>query len=119
MRPLFLTFCLAVLPLLVGFVVNYTAPRPPTSRYQMARCTRYCTAHGCAHATRANSPAFFRLKPLYALTIKALSMSGRARYGLLNIAFFLVLIPGLLVWLTYGALRNARTIHRLRQARRA
>ena len=119
MRPLLLTFCLAVLPLLIGFAVNATAPHPPTTRYQAARCTRYCTAHGCPHATRANSPAFFRLKPLYALTIRALSLGGRARYGLLNVAFFVLLIPGLLVWLAYGALRDARTIHRLRRARRA
>ena len=119
MRSLFLTFCLAMLPLLVGFAVNYTAPSPPTTRYETARCTRYCVAHGCPHATPANSPAFFRLRPLYMLTIKVLSIGGGALYGLLNIVFYVLLIPGLLVWLTYGALRNTRTIHRLRQARRA
>ena len=119
MRPLLLTLLLAALPLLFGFWVNETAPHPPTARYLPARCTRYCTAHGCRHATRANSPAFFQLKPLYALTIKALSLGGRARYGLLNILFYILLIPGLLVWLTYGALRNARAIRRLRSAQHA
>ena len=98
--------------------MNETAPTPLTIRYQTARCTRYCMAHGCPHATAANSPAFFRLKPLYALTIKGLAMGGRGRYRLFNVVFYLLLVPGLLLWLTYGALRNARTIRRLSRARR-
>ncbi|WP_201985094.1 hypothetical protein [Hymenobacter rubidus] len=118
MRPLLLTLCLAALPLLFGFWVNETAPHAPTTYYQAARCTRYCAARGCPHATPANSPAFFRLRKLYALTVRGLLVGGRARYGLFNLLFYLVLIPGLLLWLTYGALRNARTIHRLGRARR-
>ena len=117
MRPLLLTFCLAVLPLLVGFAVNATAPYPPTTRYQPGRCTRYCTAHGCPHATRANSPAYVRLRPLYRLTVAALSVGGKTRYGLFNVIFYLVLTPALLLWLTYGALRNARTLRPLKQRR--
>ena len=120
MRPLLLTFCLAALPLLFGIWVNYTAPHPPTAAYAAARCTRYCTAHGCPHATAANSPAYFRLRPLYGLTIALLSLGGGALYGLFNIAFYVVFLPGLLVWLTYGALRNAGTLRRLnRPGRRA
>jgi hypothetical protein len=119
MRPLPLTLCLAVLPLLFGFWVNYTAPHAPTTRYEAARCTRYCEAHGCLHTTAANSPAFGRLRVLYVLTIAALSLGGGALYGLFNIVFYVVFVPGLLIWLTYGALRNAQTIHRLKQASRA
>ena len=119
MRPALPTLLLAALPLLFGFWVNYTAPHPPTTRYEATRCTRYCEAHGCPHATVANSPAYFRLRPLYVLTIRALSVGGGALYGLFNIGFYVVFMPALLVWLTYGALRNAGTLRRLRNARRA
>ncbi len=117
MRPLLLTLLLAALPLLFGFWVNETAPSPPTEKYVAARCTRYCYAHACPHATARNSPAYFRLRPLYAGTVAALSAGGGARYGLVNVAFYLVLMPGLLLGLTYGALRNARTLRQLRQRR--
>ena len=115
MRALFLTLLLACLPLLFGFWVNHTAPHPPTAAYVAARCTRYCVAHACPHATAANSPAFFRLRPLYGLTVAVLSLGGGALYGLFNIAFYIVFLPGLLVWLTYGALRDASTIRHLKQ----
>ena len=118
MRPFLLTLVLAALPLLFGFWVNYTAPHPPTTHYAATRCTRYCEAHGCPHATRANSPAFFRLRPLYAGVIRGLSVGGGARYGLVNVAFYLGLLPGLLGWLTYGALRNARALRQLKHASR-
>ena len=117
MRPLFLTLLLACLPLLFGFWVNDTAPHPPTKAYVAARCTRYCYAHACPHATAANSPAYFRLRPLYGLTIAALSVGGGALYGVLNVAFYLMFIPGLLLWLTYGVLRNARMLRQLKQRR--
>jgi hypothetical protein len=114
MRPLLLTFCLALLPLLFGLWVNATAP-PPTRAYVPARCTRYCAAHSCRHATRANSPAYFRLRPLYAATVRGLSAGGRELYAAANIGFYLVLIPVLLLGLTYGVLRNARLIRQLKQ----
>ncbi len=117
MRPLLLTLLLATLPLLFGLWVNYTAPHPPTKAYVAARCTRYCYAHACPHATAANSPAYFRLRPLYGLTVAALSAGGGALYGVLNVAFYLVLMPVLLLWLTYGALRNAWTLRQLKQQR--
>ena len=47
----------------------------------------------------------------------ALSVGGGARYGLLNVAFYLVFIPGLLLWLTCGVLGNARTLWQLKQRR--
>ncbi|MDQ2769621.1 MAG: hypothetical protein M3Y54_03880 [Bacteroidota bacterium] len=117
MRPLLLTLLLAALPLLFGFWVNETAPHAPTTAYAATRCTRYCEAHGCPHATAANSPTFWELRPLYVGTIKALSLGGGALYGLFNIAFYVVFIPGLLLWLTYGALRNARTLRQLKKLR--
>ena len=117
MRPFLLTLLLAALPLLFSFWVNYTAPHPPTTAYAATRCTRYCEAHGCPHATTANSPVFWRLRPLYVATITALSLGGDALYGLFNIAFYVVCIPALLVWLTYGALRNARTLRQLKKCR--
>ncbi len=119
MRPLFLTLCLATLPLLFGYWVNHTAPHPPTPRYVATRCTRYCEAHGCPHATAANSPMFFRLRPVYAGTIRALAAGGPGLYAAFNVAFYVVFIPALLVWLTYGALRNVGTLRRLRTTRRA
>ncbi len=115
MKPLLVTLFLALLPLAFGLWVNTSAPHPPTKIYSVTRCTRYCAAHGCRHATRANSPAYFRLRPLYAATIAGLMVGGGARYAAVNIGFYLVFIPGLLLWLTYGALRSARRIRQLRQ----
>ena len=114
MRAFFLTCCLAVLPLLLGFWVNETAPHAPTRAYVATRCTRYCAAHSCRHVTRANSPLYFRLRPLYAATVAALGAGGRGLYAAANVGFYLLIIPSLLVWLTYGALRNARLIHQLK-----
>lgn len=117
MRPFLLTLCLAALPLLFGLWVNTTAPHPPTRAYVPTRCTRYCAAHGCRHATRANSPAYFRLRPVYTTTVRGLSAGGRELYAAANIGFYLVLMPMLLLGLTYGALRDARTIRQLKQQR--
>ena len=114
MRPFLLTLLLAVLPLLFSLWVNASAPHSPTRAYVATRCTRYCAAHGCRHATRANSPAYFRLRPLYRATVAALAAGGAGWYAAANIAFYLVLLPALLLWLTYGALRNRRTIQQLR-----
>lgn len=114
MRPLLLTLLLAALPLLLGYYLNVTAP-PPTRVYSPARCTRYCAAHGCRHATRANSPAYFQLRPVYRATVAALSAGGKGWYAAANISFYLVLMPTLLGWLTYGALRNARLIRQLKR----
>jgi hypothetical protein len=113
-KPLLLTFCLALSPLLFGFWVTSTAPYPPTRAYSPARCTRYCAAHHCRHATRANSPAYFRLRPVYAATVRGLMLGGRGWYAAVNIGVYLVLLPALLLWLTYGALRNAGTIQQLK-----
>lgn len=113
MRPALLTLLLAALPLLFAGYLNATSP-PPTKTYNPARCTRYCALHGCRHATRANSPAYFRLRPLYRATVAALGAGGKAWYAAVNIGFYLVFMPVLLFWLTYGALRNAGTIHRLK-----
>ena len=111
-KPFLFTLILAMLPLAFGFWVNASATYPPSRAYAATRCTRYCEAYGCRHATAANSPAFTRLRPLYVATIRGLSVGGTGLYAALNIAFYVVLIPGLLIWLTYGALRNAG---RLRQ----
>ncbi len=113
MRPLLLTFLLALLPLLFGLWLNATAP-PPTRAYVPTRCTRYCAAHRCRHATRANSPAYFQLRPVYMATVAALGAGGAGLYVAVNIGFYLVFIPALLLWLTYGALRNAGAIRQLR-----
>jgi len=113
MKPLLLTLWLASLPLLFGLWVNATAP-PSTKAYLPARCTRYCAAHSCRHATRANSPAYFRLRPLYRATVAALAAGGAGWYAYVNIAFYLLLMPALLVWLAYGALRNWRLIRQLK-----
>lgn len=115
MRPLLLTLGLALLPLLFGIWVNATAPHPPTRAYTPAHCTRYCALHSCRHATRANSPAYFQVRPLYIATVQALMLGGKARYAAVNIGLYLGLLPALLLWLTYGALRNARTIRHLRR----
>ncbi len=100
--------------MLFGLWVNATAPHPPTRAYVPARCTRYCARHGCRHATRANSPAYFQLRPLYAATVRGLLLGGRARYATVNVAFYLGLVPGLLLWLTYGALRDATRLRQLK-----
>lgn len=113
MKPFLLTLCLALVPLLFGLWVNASAPHPPTRAYAAGRCTRYCALHGCRHATRANSPAYFRLRPLYRATVAALAAGGTGWYAPANIAFYLVLMPALLGWLTYGALRNRHTIRQL------
>ncbi|RZK22636.1 MAG: hypothetical protein EOO63_18210 [Hymenobacter sp.] len=115
MKPLYSTLGLALLPLLFSLWVNTSAPYPPTRTYAAAHCSRYCAAHGCRHATRANSPAYFRLRPVYAATVRGLMLGGRARYAAVNIGVYLVLLPALLLWLTYGALRNASTIRQLRK----
>jgi hypothetical protein len=52
---------------------------------------------------------------LYAATVRGLSAGGRGLYATVNIGFYLGLIPALLAWLTYGALRNARIIRQLRR----
>ncbi|MFD2787391.1 hypothetical protein [Hymenobacter rubripertinctus] len=113
-RPLLLTGLLALLPLLFGFVVNYTASRPPTTAQVAGRCTRYCHDHACPHATPATSPAYFRLRPLYGLTIRALSAGGGGTaYVLANLLVYLVVIPLLLLRLTYAVLRDALLLRRL------
>jgi hypothetical protein len=107
---------LSALPLAFGYYINETGP-PPTEKLLADRCSRYCEHHGCPHATAANSPAFFRLRPLYVGTIKALALGGMGLYAAANIALYVVLIPLLLVWLTYGALRNMVLIRRLNALR--
>ena len=111
---LLLTLLLASLPVLFGGYVNETAPNPPTTRYVAGRCTRYCEAHGCPHATAANSPAYWQLKPLYRATIAALAAGGTKWYAAANIAVFLVALPLLLLGLMYGLLRNAVLIRQLK-----
>jgi len=113
---LLLTLLLASLPILFGGYVNETAPYPPTSRYEASRCTRYCEAHGCPHATAANSPVYWQLKPLYRATIAALAAGGASWYAAANIAVFLGAVPLLLLGLTYGFLRNAVLIRQLKTA---
>lgn len=116
LKPFLFTLLLALLPLAFGYWVNASAP-PPTRAYRAARCTRYCAAHGCRHATRANSSAYFQLRPLYRATVAALGAGGPGLYAAANIAFYLLFIPALLGWLTYGALRNAGTIRQLKNRR--
>jgi hypothetical protein len=118
-RPLLLTLLLALLPLAIGCWVNYTAPHPPTRAYVATRCTRYCEQHSCRHATPANSPTYFRLRPLYVATIQGLAAGGMGLYAAANIGFYVVFIPALLVWLTYGALRNIRLIRQLKRQSQA
>ena len=113
-RPLLLTFLLALLPLLLGVAVNSAAPHPPTAAWVATRCTRFCHDHACPHATPSNSPAYHRLRPLYELTIRALAAGGGgAAYVLANLLVFLVVIPLLLLRLTYAVLRDACAIRRL------
>jgi hypothetical protein len=114
MKPLLLTLLLAILPLLFGYYLNASSP-PPTSAYNPARCTRYCALHSCRHATRANSPAYFRLRPLYAATVRGLHLGGARNYVLVNILVYLLLLPSLLMWLTYGALRDGQRLSQLRR----
>ena len=113
-RPLLLTLLLALLPLGFGYWLTARAPHPPTRAYSPARCPRHCAAHGCRHATRANSPAYFRLRPLYTATIRGLMLGGRARYASLNVAFYLIFIPALLGWLMHGVLRDAARLRQLK-----
>lgn len=108
---------LALLPVAFGVYINETSP-PPTTARLAGRCSRYCEAHGCPHATPANSPAYFRLRPLYNATIRGLMGGGRQWYATVNILFYIVLIPLLLLGLTYGALRNAVLIRQLKELRR-
>ncbi|MBD2724064.1 hypothetical protein [Hymenobacter armeniacus] len=108
---------LTLVPVALGVYVNETSP-PPTTARLANRCSRYCETHGCPHATPANSPAYFRLRPLFAATIRGLMSGGRAWYAAANIGFYLVLVPLLLVGLTYGALRNAVLIRQLKTLRR-
>lgn len=115
MKALVLTLLLALLPLAFGVWVNTTAPHLPTRAYVATRCTRYCEAHGCPHATAANSPAYFRLRPLHAATVQGLAAAGWKRYAFVNVGFYLVLMPALLLWLSYGAIRNVQIIRRLRR----
>lgn len=114
-KPFLFTLILAMLPLAFGFWVNASATYPPSRAYAATRCTRYCEAYGCRHATAANSPAFTRLRPLYVATIQGLSVGGTGLYAALNIAFYVIFIPGLLTWLTYSALRNMGRIQQLKK----
>jgi hypothetical protein len=118
-RPLLLTLFLALLPLAFGYWVNTYAPYPPSRAQAVAHCTRYCALHNCPHATRATSPAYFQLRPLYAATVRALAAGGRRWYAAANIAFYLGLLPLVLSWLTYGALRDAQTISKLKHGRKS
>ena len=102
----FAVLLLALLPLALGAYVNETSP-PPTEKRVADRCTRYCERHGCEHDNLANSPLYFRLRPLYQATGRGLSAGGASWYAAFNIGFYVVLVPLLLLWLTYGALRNA------------
>lgn len=112
---LLLTLLLACLPVVFGGYVNETAPHRPTAQYVAGRCTRYCEAHGCPHATAANSPTYWHLRPLYQATIAALAAGGAKWYATANIGVFLVAVPLLLLWLTYGFLRNALLIRRFKK----
>ncbi len=105
---------LALLPVAFGVYINETSPAPTTRRLT-DRCSRYCEAHHCPHATPANSPAYAELRPLYDATVRGLASGGRQHYAEANIAFYLVLIPLLLLGLTYGALRNLVLIRRLKR----
>ena len=116
MKPFLLTLCLAALPLLFGFWVNATAPHPPTRAYSPTHCTRYCALHHCTHATRATSPTYYRLRPVYDATVRALGAGGRGWYAATNVAVYLALLPLIMGWLTYGALRNAQRIQHLKRA---
>jgi hypothetical protein len=117
LKLLLAVLLLAMLPLGFGVYVNETSPAP-TERLLAGRCSRYCERHGCEHDSPANSPVYFRLLPLYQATVRGLAAGGSGLYAAFNIAFYVVLIPALLLWLTYGALRNAVLIRRLKALRR-
>jgi len=117
-RPLLLTLLLALLPLAVGYWVNAHAPYPASRAHAPGHCTRYCALHHCTHATPANSPAYRQLRLVYDATVRALGAGGRGWYVATNVVIYLGLLPLLLGWLTYGALRNAHTISRLRKVAR-
>ncbi|MBF9142214.1 hypothetical protein [Hymenobacter properus] len=108
-----LVLLLAMVPVAFGVYINETSPAPTTARLAN-RCSRYCEAHACPHATRANSTAYLRLRPLYNATVRGLMGGGRQWYAEANILFYIVLVPLLLVGLTYGALRNAVLIRQLK-----
>ena len=115
-RPLFLTLLLALLPVAVGYWVNTHAPYPATRAHAAGHCTRYCALHHCPHATWATSPAYYHLRPVYDATVQALGAGGRGWYAATNVAVYLGLLPLVLGWLTYGALRNAQRIQHLKRA---
>jgi hypothetical protein len=112
-----LVLLMAAVPVAFGVYINETSPAPTTARLA-SRCSRYCEAHACPHATRANSPAYFRPRPLYDATVQGLMAGGRQWYATVNISFYLGLVPLLLLWLTYGTLRNAVLIRQLKALRR-
>lgn len=114
-RPLLLTLLLALLPLAVGYWVNTHAPYPASRAHAAGHCTRYCALHYCTHTTPANSRAYFQLRPVYDATVRALATGGRGWYAATNVAVYLGLLPLLLGWLTYGALRNGQLIQKLKQ----
>jgi len=114
-RPLLLTLLLALLPVAVGYWVNTHAPYPPTRAHAAGHCTRACALHHCSHATPANSRAYSQLRPVYDATMRALATGGRGWYAATNVAVYLGLLPLLLVWLTYGVLRNEQLIQKLKQ----
>jgi hypothetical protein len=117
-RPLLLTLLLASLPLALGYWVNAHAPYPASRAHAATHCSRYCALHHCTHATRTNSPAYYQLRPVYNATVRALATGGRNWYAATNVAVYLVLLPLLLGWLTYGALRNAQIINQLKRMRK-
>lgn len=117
LKLLLAVLLLALLPLGLEAYVNETSPAP-TKKLLADRCSRYCERHGCEHDTPANSPMYFRLRPLYQATVRALGAGGAGLYATFNIVFYVLLLPALLVWLTYGALRNMVLIRRLKTQRR-
>lgn len=117
-RPLLLLLLLALLPIGFGYWVNTHAPYPASRTQAAGHCTRYCALHYCTHTTRANSRAYLHLRPIYDATVRALAAGGRGWYVATNVVVYLGVLPLLLSWLTYGALRNARTIRRLRKVSR-
>ncbi|QKG58370.1 hypothetical protein GKZ68_18085 [Hymenobacter sp. BRD128] len=106
---------LALLPLALGYWVNARAPYPASRAHAAGHCTRYCALHYCTHATRANSPAYYQLLPVYDATVRTLASGGRGWYAATNVVVYLVLLPALLVWLTYGALRDGQRLAQLRR----
>lgn len=117
LKLLLAVLLLALLPLGIGAYVNGTSPAP-AEQLLAGRCSRYCERHGCEHDTPANSPLYFRLLPLYQATVRGLGAGGAGLYAAFNIAFYVLLVPALLLWLTYGALRNMVLIRRLKTLRR-